>query len=173
LRTATDDDLAAIVALYQSAFPDEDGETVGRVARALFEEPEGDETFALVAVENGDVIGHVGFSRTTCQGSPLRGSILAPLGVLPSHQSHGIGSKLVRAGLDLLKASNVDIVFVYGDPGYYGRFGFDTKTTTGLRPDYELQFPHAWMGKVLGDATPIPDVGRLTCSAALADPRIW
>lgn len=56
---------------------------------------------SLVAATGGRVIGHIMFSALTIEANHrvIRGSALAPMAVVPSHQRHGIGSALVRAGV--------------------------------------------------------------------------
>lgn len=49
---------------------------------------------------------------------------LGPVSVHPSRQAQGIGSTLVHAGLDRLRALHAAGCVVLGEPDYYGRFGF-------------------------------------------------
>mmetsp|Transcript_20794 Transcript_20794/g.29161 ORF Transcript_20794/g.29161 Transcript_20794/m.29161 type:complete len:120 (-) Transcript_20794:89-448(-) len=48
-------------------------------------------------------------------------------------QRQGIGSELVKAGLAACMSEGVDLVFVLGSPGYYGRFGFEDAKLHGFR----------------------------------------
>ena len=81
---------------------------------------------SLVAVAEGNVLGHVLFSPVTVEPpSPdLRWVALGPIGVLPAHQGRGIGSRLVREGLDRCRSMDCDGVVLVGAPEYYSRFGF-------------------------------------------------
>jgi putative acetyltransferase len=81
---------------------------------------------ALVAEHAGAIAGVIAFSRLNLvtRGHTTSAVGLAPIGVLPRHQRQGIGGALVRAGLAQLRGSGERIVFVLGDPKYYGRFGF-------------------------------------------------
>ncbi|MEN8184324.1 MAG: N-acetyltransferase, partial [Myxococcota bacterium] len=90
---------------------------------------------SLVALRGGVVVGHVFFSpvRIEGEGAQSRATALAPLAVLPEHQQHGIGSQLVRAGLDACHSLGEDVVFVLGHAGYYPRFGFQPAGPLGLR----------------------------------------
>ena len=63
---------------------------------------------------------------------------LAPMAVLPEQQRRGIGSLLVREGLDLCRDNGEKIVVVLGHPDYYPRFGFSAEAATPLHwPHYQ------------------------------------
>ena len=66
------------------------------------------------------------------------------MAVLPVYQRKGIGSKLVRAGLDEYKRLGHEIVFVLGHPDYYPRFGFALARLKGIDCEYEVP-EEAWM----------------------------
>ncbi len=81
---------------------------------------------SLVAEHDGALVGHSMFTRGLLD-APRRlveVRVLSPLAVLPEHQRRGVGSALVRRGLDILAESSVPLVFLEGDPAYYRRFGF-------------------------------------------------
>ena len=87
---------------------------------------DGDIVAALVAERAGDIAGYVAFARLDLDlgGRTVPVIGLAPVGVVPVLQRQGIGSALIRDGLGRLKDRGERLVFVLGDPGYYGRFGF-------------------------------------------------
>ncbi|MGC1302238.1 MAG: N-acetyltransferase, partial [Caulobacteraceae bacterium] len=49
---------------------------------------------------------------------------LGPVSVRPDRQRTGIGSAVIRDGLRRLRGMGAQGCVVFGDPGYYGRFGF-------------------------------------------------
>lgn len=104
----------------------------------------GDMTLSLVA-EDGDPVGHVVFSPAIVGDGRAEGWYgVGPLAVRPDRQGRGIGTALVRAGLDRLKAA-AGCVLV-GDPAFYGRFGFRTDpglTLPGVPPEVLLALPLA------------------------------
>jgi putative acetyltransferase len=57
---------------------------------------------------------------------------LAPMAVLPAFQKQGIGSALVRNGLELCRELGHRIVIVLGHPNFYPRFGFSAKLAEAL-----------------------------------------
>ena len=81
---------------------------------------------SLVAVDGGEVIGHVLFTALPVEvdGRAVDALALAPLAVRPDRQGEGIGSRLMEAGLVELKRRGHGAVIVVGHPGYYPRFGF-------------------------------------------------
>jgi putative acetyltransferase len=106
--------------------------------------------FSLVAVDNGGLVGGVVFSTITLEPpmSNLNLAGLAPLAVLPSYQQQGIGSQLVRAGLQQGQELNLDAVFLVGKPDYYTRFGFVPASDFGIACEFEV--PEAyWLVKEL------------------------
>lgn len=80
----------------------------------------------LVAIEDTAVAGHILFSplAVTRGKKAIRALSLAPMSVRPGRQRSGLGSALVRAGLEAAKARNWQAVFVLGHPDFYPRFGF-------------------------------------------------
>jgi predicted N-acetyltransferase YhbS len=49
---------------------------------------------------------------------------LGPLAVAPSHQGRGVGSALVRRGIELCRDAGFDAIALLGSTSYYPRFGF-------------------------------------------------
>jgi putative acetyltransferase len=93
---------------------------------------------SLVAEVDGEVVGHILLSPVTLDGHPeLRLMGLAPMAVAPAHQRQGIGSALVRAGLERCRQLDIGAVVVLGHPSYYPRFGFAPSVRFGIRCEYE------------------------------------
>lgn len=93
------------------------------------------DALSLVAEVDGEVVGHVLFSRSLLD-APRRlveVQVLSPLAVLPDRQRRGVGATLVRHGLDLLDRQGVPLVFLEGDPRYYSRLGFVPGGEHGFR----------------------------------------
>lgn len=93
---------------------------------------------SLVAAEEGQVVGHIFFSPVTLEDSACAILGLAPMAVLPEHQRRGVGSQLVRAGLEECRRIGCDAVVVLGHPEYYPRFGFVPASRKGLRCEYPV-----------------------------------
>lgn len=94
---------------------------------------------SLVAEEDAAVVGHIMFSPVCVSAdSRLRLMGLAPMAVVPAYQRQGIGSALVRAGLERCKALACSAVVVLGHPAYYPRFGFLPASRFGLRCEYNV-----------------------------------
>jgi putative acetyltransferase len=90
---------------------------------------------SLVATdERGQVVGHILFTPVTVTSDASTWSALglAPMAVAPAAQRAGVGSALVRAGLDACRAAGHDVVVVLGHPEYYPRFGFVPAPPLGI-----------------------------------------
>ena len=87
-------------------------------------------SFALVADEHGEIVGHVQMSRAWVGEAGVMA--LGPVGVLPQRQGRGIGSALVRGALEEASRRDELAVILLGTPAYYGRFGFAPARGLGL-----------------------------------------
>jgi putative acetyltransferase len=79
---------------------------------------------SLVAEIDGIVVGHVVFSVVNINGEDIGWYGLGPVSVLPKLQKQGIGSKLIREGLSIIREKGAKGCVLEGDPNYYQRFGF-------------------------------------------------
>jgi putative acetyltransferase len=93
---------------------------------------------SLIAEKDGQVVGHVLFSDlpVLTEAGTVLALALAPLAVLPGFQNRGLGSTLVRRGLEVCKQLGHRIVVVLGHPQFYQRFGFSSKLAAQLESPY-------------------------------------
>lgn len=125
-------DIDAIHQLNLSAF--EDGPEASLVDKLRLS---CNEFLSFVALKNETIVGHILFTPATIDGSSSIGMGLAPIAVLPSEQKNGIGSKLVRHGLDYLESDGCPFVIVLGHPKYYPRFAFEPASKYQLCSQWE------------------------------------
>jgi len=100
-------------------------------------------TISLVAEDSEGIVGHIAFSHVTIEDAEGTWFGLGPLSVAPERQGQGIGSRLVKAGLDMLERMQAAGCVVAGDPDYYGRFGFTNSAslnTKGIPNEYFMFF---------------------------------
>lgn len=134
IRPAQEQDSDALTNLHRDAF---DGAGEAALVAALHEHCA--TLVSLVAESDKQIIGHILFSP--CHFLPEQDLAvwgLAPMAVARQHQKRGVGSKLVRDGLDACRSRGVAGVVVLGHPEYYPRFGFHAASQFGLRCNYEV-----------------------------------
>lgn len=159
IRLESAADTAAILNVVEAAFrnhPHSDGSEPRIVTRLR---AEGDLSISLVAEVENEIVGHVAFSPVSITPVVAAWYGLGPLSVHPMHQSRGIGSALVLRGLGELQAAGAAGCVVFGNAGFYGRFGF--------RSCPRLVYPHGPMELFLAMAIEgtVP-IGIVTYSAA-------
>jgi putative acetyltransferase len=105
---------------------------------------------SLVA-EDEAIVGHILFTPVVIQAGERQivGMGLAPMAVLPARQRQGIGSQLVRRGLEILREGGCPFVVVVGHPEYYPRFGFERASLHGIRCQWEAVSDEAFMVAIL------------------------
>jgi putative acetyltransferase len=132
IRPERDEDAAAVRRVHETAFPTAaEANLVDRLRAG------GKAVIALVAEDGDSIVGHILFSPIALD--PLAGTVglgLAPVAVLPDHEKHGLGRRLIQNGLAECRAWGAGFVVVIGDPPYYGRFGFEPAEKHGLRNEY-------------------------------------
>ena len=174
IRIATSDDADEIRGIHLSAFPESESEIISKLAVNLLSEETTPPTVSLVAEADGVAVGHVAFSPVAIHSiEDFQGYILAPLAVRPDYQKRGIGSRLVESGMRRLSELAAGILFVYGDPRYYGRFGFSVEAAGGHVPPYALRYRFGWQGIVLRDCGAQGAPTKITCVTSLSDPVLW
>ena len=133
IRRETEGDIPAIREVNRRAF-DREGEA--RLVDTL--RSEGYTRLSLVAEEDGRILGHIMFSEAVIRTGRGKVSALAlgPVAVTPERQGQGIGSALVREGLDRCAKTRYRSVFLLGFPGYYPRFGFSADLAGNLSSAY-------------------------------------
>ena len=174
IRTADSTDDEAIRRAHLAAFEEEEDGVVANLASELLRVESEPRSLHLVAEADGSLIGHVTFSPVHSRNDgSLVGYVLSPLGVVPGHQGKGIGSSLVRNGLERLAKNEVEVVLVYGDPDYYGKFGFETTSAGNYLPSCPLKHPHGWQVAYPGARPEVESPVAIRCVEALEKPELW
>ncbi len=90
---------------------------------------------ALVADENGKLIGHIMLTKTFIvnSGNKFGTLLLAPISVALDYRNKGVGSNLIKESFKLAKDMGYTSVFLVGDPAYYHRFGFKASVNFGIK----------------------------------------
>lgn len=146
VRKSTEADIDAIMAVYEEAFgqPNE-----AQLTKQLLTGANADTCLSLVAIENGTPVGHIIFIEGAIQDADPNAkiSILAQTAVSPKVQGQGIGGELIRSGLQQLSDQNIDVVFVFGHPFYYPRYGFEPAEKYNLSAPLPVDEGHrfTWM----------------------------
>ncbi len=167
IRDGVSSDAAKIERLYPEAFPDEE---LRPLVRALLRETRG--VLSLVAIAEAALIGHGAFTPCGVSDGGDAAALLGPLAVAPAWQGRGVGSALVRRGLDRLRSTGVDHVFVLGDPAYYGRFGFQAERAVAAPFALPAEWRDAWQSITLRRTRP-KRRGTLRVPRAWNEPTLW
>ena len=164
IRTETGADLAAVGEVNRLAF--------GREAEARLVDGLRDGGYArlsLVAEEEGRLVGHIMFSEAVIRtdGGEVGALALGPVGVIPERQGRGVGSALIREGLDRCVQEGHRIVVLLGHPGYYPRFGFSAERAGNLSSPYSgdafmaLELAPGALSRVVGEFEFAPPFGAV------------
>jgi putative acetyltransferase len=140
IRPERDEDRAGVHEVNRAAFPTSvEADLVDALRGAA--RP----WISLLAEIGGRIVGHILFTPVRVLGEEGERAALglAPMAVHPDFQNRGIGSRLVRAGLEACRAQGQPVVFVLGHPNYYPRFGFQPAAPRGLHykgPEFDPYF---------------------------------
>jgi len=178
IRSTEDADLPHILEVERDAFgEDEEAELV----RQLLDDPTARPLLSLLAWRGERPAGHILITHADLETETgdempaVRGSILAPLAVVPGCQRSGVGGALVRDAIRRTAAAGVDLMFVLGHPSYYPRHGF----TPAGRQGFEAPFPialedaDAWMVQELRSGFIGRVRGRVIPAETFRRPEYW
>ena len=161
-----------IAAVTLAAFERQFGSGKGEAALITALRADGDVVVEMAALEEGEVVGHILFSRM--RSIPERSvAALAPVSVRIDRQRIGIGMALIRAGLQTCRARGIQAVLVLGDPNYYERFGFSADLAKPLTCAYagpHLQALELEPGALSG-VKQIVYAGAFAAAAGESDPN--
>ena len=137
IRQENAEDFSRIYELVKVAFQTaavtsgQEQELVGKLRNSANYIPE----LALVAEENGGLLGHIMLTRTLVVDGDHKAEVLflGPISVVEEYRRRGIGSALMRQSLKLAGELGYEAVVLVGDPAYYHRFGFKTSADWGIR----------------------------------------
>ena len=134
IRAEEEKDWAAVHALNVSIF---DLSAEASLVEALRKNAQ--PKVSLVAEDNQTLVGHIMFSPVSLSGQfEMEIMGLGPMAVALNHQRKGIGSELVRAGIESCKQLGMGAVVVLGHPKYYPRFGFLPSSRFGIGCEYDV-----------------------------------
>jgi putative acetyltransferase len=134
IRPETSADRRAVRAVNEAAFG-------ASVEATLVEALRGKnlELIALVAEIDTEIVGHILFSPVSLLQHPQLNLMgLGPMAVVPDRQRKGVGSALVREGLNRCAQLGCDAVVVLGHAAYYPRFGFAPASRYSIRSEYDV-----------------------------------
>jgi putative acetyltransferase len=130
-------DFGPVAEVNRSAFGRNDE---ARLVDILRQRPGFVPELSLVAEIEGRVVGHILFTTVAVQGTA--GShpslALAPMAVSPEFQGQGIGSELVRVGLQRARELGHTTIIVIGHAEYYPRFGFEPASRHRIQPPFPV-----------------------------------
>lgn len=126
----------------------------------------GDDVLELVALHEGQLYGHVLFSRLMVESKNRSADAvaLAPVAVRAQSRGTGVGSALIENAHHMLRAAGEELSVVLGDPAYYGRFFYTHARAAKFESD--------WQGdalQALAFSPEAPTMGRLIYAPAFSD----
>ncbi|MCW4021734.1 MAG: N-acetyltransferase [Candidatus Bathyarchaeota archaeon] len=180
IREANDAELTDVLHIVREAFkPTSPNGVVAEEAyvKALFADPTAKPLLSLLAFVDDKPVAHLLFTcaHLTPNPSNLQISFLSALAVLPDYQNQGIGTQLLKNGLEQLTKTGNHLVFVLGHPNYYPKLGFIPATKQGFQTPYPIPEPNqpAWMVKELQNQTINTNKGKITFCNELNKPQYW
>jgi putative acetyltransferase len=174
IRTAKNKDLPSIQNVIKTSFSTEENKLISILARELSDEISTPPVKSFIVEIDDKIIGYVSFSPIFFKlNTNISGYILAPLAVSSNNQNQGIGTQIVNFGISELTKIGIHVLLVYGDPGYYKRFGFNEDIGKSFVPQYTLKYPFGWLGIKLNNYSDPKSAIEFECIDALNKPELW
>ena len=169
-------DTQSVVDLFFSVFGhsegNEEGLLISELVARLISTTACDDLMGFVAKNETGLVGCIFFSRFSVPNDQLA-FILSPVAVATAVQSQGVGLGLINYGIEHLKQNRVELVFTYGDPAYYSKFGFQQIDEHTVKAPFKLSQPIGWLAQSLNGEPIQPMQGVTGCVEALSDAKYW
>jgi putative acetyltransferase len=175
IRETTTDDINEIVRINKLAFG---SDVEANLVLDLLDDETAKPLLSLLAIDKNEAVGHILFTRVffaNSENQPLM-YILAPMSVKPEHQQKGVGSTMVKKGIEILKTRGAEMVFVLGHEKYYPKYGFKPDAgKLGFEAPYPIpeQNAGAWMVQFLKDGQADYGVHKIRYADKLDKPEYW
>ncbi|MBU8922225.1 MAG: N-acetyltransferase [Bacteroidales bacterium] len=137
VRPELEKDFNTIRSITRAAFDnEEEPDLIEAIRESSYYIPE----LSLVAETGGKVTGYIMFSRINVVGDngDMEVLSLAPMAVIPDMQNRGIGSRLLRKGIEKCRELGHRIIIVIGHPEFYPRFGFVPARDAGFEVPFDV-----------------------------------
>lgn len=160
IRPEEHKDYKDIISLVLRSFKEGTDYSDGTDIVALVEEIRDSEYYipelSFVAELDGEIVGHFLFSRFPLSKTPEGGHggakdtdivMLAPVSVHADHLHQGIGSAMIRLGIEKVKEMGYNGIIVEGNYRFYNKVGFKTSSEYGIYPvsGYPMTEPRCQM----------------------------
>lgn len=136
IRTEKENDHKPIYDVNKLAFQQEDeSKLIEKIRKGENFIPE----LSIVAEIDNRIVGHILFSKIKIIGnSDYESLALAPMAVIPEFQRRGIGSELIKKGMDKAKKLGFDSIIVLGHKEYYSKFGFQRASKWDVKCPFDV-----------------------------------
>jgi putative acetyltransferase len=103
----------------------------------------GCEFLSLVAVIEHIIVGHILFTPVELlddlyQINDAKIMGLAPMAVSADYRLQGVGTELIKSGIQYCRELDYDAITVLGHPSYYPRFGFVPAKNYNFKSEYDV-----------------------------------
>ena len=174
IRKLSVNDLGAIEETFFKSFSAEEAPITYPVIKSLIEDDATNNNYCIGYELDGKIISVVGFSPVFfTNNAEVSAYILAPLATHKTHQKKGLATKLIETAKSYFSENTVDVLLVYGDPEYYGRYGFNADLGKRFIPPYPLEYEFGWQALMLNNTELSDRKLAFTCVDALSDVVLW
>ena len=158
--------LPALHAMYKRSFTDQD------LTSLLNDLDDFSDAVQFTATMDEKIVGHIALTKCDLESDPHKVALIGPLAVDPDFFKQGIGSALMRHGMNFMQTKGVSHVLLLGAPAYYGRFGFTREDI--IAPPYPLkpEWLEDWQGLALS-GEPITSATTMIAPSPWHDPALW
>jgi putative acetyltransferase len=165
-----------VINLFTKVFSDsegqDEGEVIGRLVSDLIITTNESDIVGFVAILKEEIVGCIFFSRLTLPSDKIA-FILSPVAIATERQGKGIGQQLIKYGIEYLRLKKIDLVFTYGDPGFYSKVGFQQISEEIVKAPFKLTQPEGWLAQSLQTDVIDAIVGSSVCEKALNKQEYW